>query len=184
MTKAKKIEPPLVVELVEIGQLKAYDMNARLHDPANVEKLTRSLREYGWTQPILIDDQGVIVAGHGRYLAAIECKFERVPCIRLRDLSPDKIRAYRLADNRLALDAKWDDDILKLELREVFDLRSTDIDALGFTQTELDRILKATDAPDDGNGDGAEFTQTDQNVETDHACPKCGYQWSGTAKRK
>jgi ParB-like chromosome segregation protein Spo0J len=178
---------PPKVELVEMKKIREYEQNPRLHDAANVEKLARSLREYGWTQPILIDGEGVIVAGHGRYLAAKECKFERVPCIRLRNLSPDQLRAYRLADNRLALDAKWDDDLLKLELGEVFDLRATDIDAIGFTQTELDRILKAANAPGAGSGDGSggpEFKQTDENVETQYECPSCHYQWSGTPKRK
>jgi ParB-like chromosome segregation protein Spo0J len=178
------------IELVAIDRIREYEQNPRLHDVANVEKLVRSLKEYGFTVPIFVDENNVIVAGHGRYLAAKQCKLDRVPCIRLSGFTPEQIRAYRLADNRLAEDSQWDKALLKIELGEIFDLRSTDIDALGFTQGELDKILAADFPPSsegrEGETDGKdlEFKAHGDDIPIEHQCPKCGYEWSGTPKRK
>jgi hypothetical protein len=93
-----------------------YAKNARLHSAAQVAQLVASIGEWGFTNPVLIDAAGEIIAGHGRVLAAERLKLEKVPCIVLDDLTPDQVRAYRLADNQLALNSSWDDGLLAGEL--------------------------------------------------------------------
>jgi len=125
------------IQTIALDQLLPYPNNPRTHPPANVKKLTASLSEYGWTSPVLVSATNQIIAGHGRVLAAKALGLADAPCIRLDQLTPAQVRAYRLADNRLGLDSDWDMDLLKLELSEL------DLDSVltGFDDPELDRIL-------------------------------------------
>lgn len=126
--------------LVKIESLIPYANNARTHSDAQVDKITASLREFGFTNPVLTDGRHGIVAGHGRLLAAKKLGMDVVPTIELSHLSAAQRRAYVLADNRLALDAGWDDDLLRLELGELRD-DGFDLGLTGFDGAELDSLF-------------------------------------------
>ena len=140
-----------------VASLKPYFNNPRTHSKAQIRKIASSLREFGFTAPILVDDQDTIIAGHGRVQAAKLIGLEQVPTIRLSSLSPAQIRAYVIADNRLALDAGWNPEILKIELQNLIALDEIDISLTGFETAELDLIL-IDDHEEDLNDDLAELT--------------------------
>ena len=151
--------PPAVAKLRivyrSVAKLTPAARNARTHSPAQVRKIVASIREYGWTNPVLIDERGEIIAGHGRILAAGLLEMPKVPCIVLSGLTEAQKRTYAIADNRLALDAGWDREILALELRELqadgVDLKSTgfyhnEIHGLVIEPAEVEPTPVATDA--------------------------------------
>ena len=124
------------VEQIGIETLIPYANNARTHSEAQVAQIAASIREFGFNNPVLIDEQSSIIAGHGRVLAARKLELDSVPCIRLNHLSETQRRAYIIADNKLAMNAGWDDELLALEFEglgeEGFDLELT-----GFTLDEI-----------------------------------------------
>ena len=130
------------VELRSIDSIRPYDKNPRQNDGA-VDAVAKSIQEFGWRQPIVVDGDGVIIVGHTRWKAAKKLGLEKVPVHVATDLTPEKVKAYRLADNRLAELAEWDMDLLPLELT---DLRGMDIDLemLGFSTAELEKMLGAS----------------------------------------
>ena len=126
----------LAVEYRPIDSLVAYVRNARTHTDAQVEQIAASIREYGWTNPILVDGDGGVIAGHGRILAAHKLGMTKVPVIALAYLTPLQKQAYVIADNKLALNAGWDNELLSSELRELKDA-GFDLDLIGFSADEL-----------------------------------------------
>jgi len=140
-----------------VASLKPYPNNPRTHSKAQVRKIGESIGAFGFTTPILVDDQNTIIAGHGRVQAARLIGLEQVPTIRLSSLSPTQIRAYMIADNRLALDAGWDQEILKIEFQNLIALDEIDISLTGFEVAELDLILNE-DHEEDPDDDLAELT--------------------------
>ncbi|WP_027285541.1 site-specific DNA-methyltransferase [Rubritepida flocculans] len=146
--------PDLRVEMLPVAALVPYAANARQHPPEQVAQLAASIGEFGFTVPVLVDEAGVLIAGHGRILAARALGLEAVPAIRLSHLTEAQARAYRLADNQLALTSTWDEALLAAELRA---LRTEEFDLglLGFDGAALDRLLaEATaEAPAVGGGD-------------------------------
>lgn len=130
------------IEMVSIGQLLPYARNARTHDDAQVAQIAASIKEFGFNNPILIADDQSIVAGHGRLSAARKLGLTEVPVVRLSHLSDTQRKAYILADNRLALNAGWDNDLLKLELQEL-EIDGVDLEMLGFSKEELDGLLNS-----------------------------------------
>jgi hypothetical protein len=132
------------IELWPIEKLRPYERNPRTHSEAQVDQIAASVAEFGWTTPILIDEQGGILAGHGRLLAARKLGLERVPVIRFEHLSDAQKRAYILADNQIALQAGWDDAMLAEELAWLRDERF-DLDRIGFDASELERLLTLAD---------------------------------------
>ena len=131
------------IENVSIGKLKAYDSNARTHSPEQVAQIAASMVEFGFTNPVLIDKRGTIVAGHGRVEAARSLGLEEVPCIRLEHLTEDQVRAYCLADNKLALNAGWNIDTLAGELKGL-EAVGFDMNLTGFSPEELAEIMGDT----------------------------------------
>jgi DNA modification methylase len=130
-----------------ITQLTAAKRNARKHSRKQIGQIADSIRTFGWTNPILVDDRNVIVAGHGRLEAAKLLDLTEVPVVRLSHLSPEEVRAYAIADNRLAELAGWDRELLSLELGELMELElSFDIEIAGFEMGEIDLLL-GTDVP-------------------------------------
>ena len=127
------------VEQWEIERVKPYDRNPRRNDKA-VEAVAKSIKEFGFRQPIVVGKDDVIVVGHTRYKAALLLGLATVPVHVAADLSPQQARAYRLADNRTAETAEWDVDLLPIELK---DLQAADynLDLLGFSADELAKIL-------------------------------------------
>ena len=130
------------IEMVSIGQLLPYARNARTHDDAQVAQIAASIKEFGFNNPILIAEDQSIVAGHGRLAAARKLGLTEVPVVRLSHLSDTQRKAYILADNRLALNAGWDNDLLKLELQEL-EIEGVDLEMLGFSKEELDGLLNS-----------------------------------------
>ncbi len=128
------------LEYVPVGTLRPYARNARTHSRKQIQQIAKSIERFGFTNPVLISDSGEIIAGHGRVEAAKLLKMERVPTLRLSHLSEAERRAYILADNKLAQNAGWDQEILALELQGLVDL-DFDVDLTGFGLAEIDMIL-------------------------------------------
>ena len=142
----------LELEHLPISQLRAAERNPRTHSPAQIRQIARSIREFGFTNPVLIDPEGRIIAGHGRVEAARQIGLTEVPTVRIDGLTPAQLRAYALADNKLAENAGWDRDLLALELQYIVELDiSLDIDLTGFQPAEIDILLttETTVDPDD-----------------------------------
>ncbi len=144
MNEAKAVAfPPY--KLVHTANLVPYARNARTHSPAQVAQIAASIREFGFTNPILVDGERGVIAGHGRLLAARQLGMTEVPTLELSHLSPTQRRAYVLADNRLALSAGWDEDLLRLELTELGD-EAFDLALTGFDDVELVSFLASPNA--------------------------------------
>ncbi|MFV8925384.1 ParB/Srx family N-terminal domain-containing protein [Serratia fonticola] len=118
MTTVKKQEK-LAIVYKSLNSMMVYAKNARTHSTEQVEKIIGSIKKYGWTNPILLDESGQVIAGHGRLLAAEKIGFDPVPTITLFGLTDAEKKAYRLADNKLPLDAGWDNDLLTMELGDL-----------------------------------------------------------------
>ena len=126
----------LIVKYRPLSALIPYARNARTHSDAQVAQIAASIREFGWTQPVLVDGTNGIIAGHGRVLAARQLALENVPVIELSHLTPTQRQAYILADNKLALNAGWNDDLVTLELEEL-KIAGFDLDLIGFSDKEV-----------------------------------------------
>lgn len=121
---------------IAIEALIPYERNARTHSDEQIEKIAKSIKEFGFLNPVLIDGKNMIIAGHGRVLAAKQMGLKEVPCLRVEDLTETQIRAYILADNKLAEDAGWDEEILRTELQGLKD-EGFDITLAGFTIDDI-----------------------------------------------
>jgi DNA modification methylase len=128
------------IEWLETKGLIPYAKNSRTHSEAQVAQIAGSIKEFGFNNPVLIDEDNGIIAGHGRVMAAQKLGLQAVPCIRLAHLSDTQRKAYVIADNRLALNAGWDDQMLTVELQEL-DSESFDLSLLGFEADELNALL-------------------------------------------
>lgn len=134
------------IEQLAVDGLIPYARNSRTHDDAQVAQIAASIREFGFTNPVLIDAQGSIIAGHGRVLAAIKLGLSDVPCIRLSHLTDTQKRAYVIADNKLAMNAGWDAEMLALEVKDL-DAAEFNLELLGFTPDELAALTPEEIAP-------------------------------------
>ncbi len=123
-----------------LQELSPYAHNARTHSPEQVAQLVESIKQFGWTNPVLIDEKGEIIAGHGRVMAAEMLKMDSVPVIVLSGLTDEQKKAYRLADNRLPMNAGWDEDLLRMELSDLINA-DFDVSLTGFIPTEIDELL-------------------------------------------
>ena len=127
------------IEMRKLSEIKPYEQNPRVNDNA-VDAVAGSIKEFGFRQPIVVDAEGVIVCGHTRWKAAQKLGLEKVPVHVARDLTPEQVRAYRIADNRLAELAEWDKNLLPLEL-EAIRAAGTDLSLLGFDEESLAQLL-------------------------------------------
>lgn len=134
------MQPSLRVEMLPTAALAPYAANARQHPEAQVQQLAASIREFGFNVPVLVDDAGLLIAGHGRVLAAKALGLASIPAIRLGHLTEAQAKAYRLADNQLALNSTWDEGLLAGELRGLLDAEF-DLGLIGFDALTLDRLL-------------------------------------------
>ena len=135
----------LAIDYRPIGDLIPYARNARTHSEAQVALIADSIREYGFTNPVLVDGENGIIAGHGRVMAARKLGLPQVPVIELAHLTEAQKRAYILADNKLAEQAGWDRELLALELGDLQDM-AVDLTSLGFDAAELNALLRSGDA--------------------------------------
>lgn len=133
------------MELVELDKLVPYVNNARTHSPEQINKLRASLREFGFINPVIIDKDYGIIAGHGRVIAAREEGIEKIPCVFADHLTEAQKKAYILADNRMALDAGWDEELLRVEI-EALQAEAFDVSLTGFDEKEITDLFKDTQA--------------------------------------
>ena len=136
----------LEVQTLEVSALKPYPRNARTHSKKQIKQIATSIERFGWTNPVLVDADGQIVAGHGRVEAAKLLGIEQVPTIRLEGLSEAQIRAYVIADNKLAENAGWDRETLAIELQALIEL-DFEIELTGFETAEIDLLIEELNVP-------------------------------------
>ena len=140
------------IEQWPLDRLLPYAANARTHPAEQVAQIAGSIAEFGFNVPCLVDERGVLVAGHGRLLAAQRLGLSQVPVIRLDHLTDAQARAYRIADNQIALNSGWDDALLSAEVARLKE-DGVDLELLGFPEDELDRLLAGLDGEKGGNED-------------------------------
>jgi len=161
-----------VIELAP-SQLKPYENNPRQNDDA-VGVVIRSIKEFGFRQPIVVDQDYVIIVGHTRYKAALKMGLKMVPVVIIDDLDPMKVKAYRLADNRTHELSNWDFPLLKDEL-ESLDTGEIDLEMTGWLQSEIEELMTKY-------GDEFEPVSEDEQGRLDEkspvTCPKCGHEFT------
>lgn len=135
------------IRQVKVEALIPYAKNSRTHDDAQVAQIAASIKEFGWTNPILVDGEHGIIAGHGRLMAARKLGMTEVPVIELKDLTETQKKAYIIADNRLALNAGWDNNMLTIELNELLEDKFS-LELLGFNADELNALLNPIEVTD------------------------------------
>ena len=140
--EVKTLKTTEELKLIDINELIPYANNARTHSKEQINKIRSSLREFGFVSPVLIDKNKNIIAGHGRVAAAREEKIKKVPCVLVEHLTEAQKKAYIIADNRLALDAGWDEEILALELENLKEL-DFDVELTGFSAAEIDELFSS-----------------------------------------
>lgn len=129
----------LQVVLKSLDQIIPYINNPRINEKG-IDKVASSIKEFGFNSPIILDKDNVIIAGHTRYLAAQKLGLEEVPCINVEHLSPAQIKAYRIADNKVAEYSGWEDELLKLELEQLKEIEF-DLSLTGFEEWETEHLL-------------------------------------------
>jgi ParB-like chromosome segregation protein Spo0J len=158
----------LEIKYLPIDALLPYSRNPRTHSEEQIDQIAASIREFGFTNPILIDGKNGIIAGHGRFAAAKELGLDQVPCIDLSHLTDDQRRALVIADNKIALNGGWNDELLRLELTDLKEL-GANLELTGFDAMELADIMLGKDV---------EFKEYDESAADDVqllTCPKCGH---------
>ena len=158
--------PQLAVKYRKLAELKPYIQNARTHSKEQIAQIADSIKRFGFTNPVLLDGTGGIIAGHGRLMAAQKMGLADVPTIELSGLSEADKRAYILADNKLALNAGWDVDMLKLEFAELTEL-GVDLSITGFSDAEVAKLM----------GDKPGLTDPDDVPETAQSITQLGDVW-------
>lgn len=158
------------IEQVFIETLTPYKKNARVHNKEQIVQIANSIQEFGFNNPILIDNDNNIIAGHGRVEAAKYLKLDKVPVIKIEHLTESQKKAYILADNKLAEMSHWDYDILESELSEIQEL-NFDLNLIGFEPIDLKHLEK------NKNKTGAKEIDLDTFKEFKHTCPKCSFQF-------
>ena len=146
--------------------LKPRATNPRIHSKKQIEQLKRSIQEFGFVRPVLLDADDGIIAGHGATLAAIELGMTDIPTVRVDHLSPAQIRAYVIADNKLAENSGWDRNLLALELKELSLTFSFDLTLTGFELPEVDLLLGELDGTKPGAADEIPDTESDRPAVT------------------
>ena len=159
------------IEQISTENLIPYARNSRTHSPEQVAQIAGSIREFGSTNPILIDAENGIIAGHGRVMAARKLGLEKVPCIRLSHLTETQRRAYVIADNKLALNAGWDEEMLALELSDLREM-DFDLELTGFDAASIEAVLNPQE-PDFAPGTEDDQGKLDELSPKIVICPKC-----------
>ena len=137
------------IQYLDAKAITPYARNSRIHSDEQVAQVAASIKEFGWTNPILIDETSTSIAGHGRLMAAQRLGLSEVPTIRLEGLTDAQKRAYVIADNKLALNAGWDSEMLAVEVEELLE-QGFDLDLTGFGADEIDSLLAEANKVDEG----------------------------------
>lgn len=175
--------PEIIVENWPLQSLLPYARNARTHSKEQVEQIAKSISEFGWTNPVLIDPEGGVIAGHGRIMAAEKLGMVEVPCIVIHGLTPEKKRALILADNKIALNAGWDESLLGIELQALVESEYTYLAKVaGFSEEEIDELIEAATG---GDMAGEESNEGPGNEPGEIVCcPNCGHKFSVLVEKK
>jgi hypothetical protein len=163
--------PATKIEMRPLSWIREYPGNPRTHPPAQIELLASSMREDGVTAPILVDEGGVILAGHGRRLAALQNGYMEYPVVVARGWSEEKKRAVRIKDNAFALMSGWDQELLRAEIG-LLKVDGYELKLLGFGDAQLVNFMTTPGPP-------GQFPEFGENIPTQFCCPKCAYRWSG-----
>lgn len=155
-----------------ISELIEYEKNANIHTDEQIEQIAKSMSAVGWTNPILINMDGMILAGHGRFRAAKLIGLEVVPCIQI-DVDPVNAKAHILADNQLTKAAYWDHELLRSEIIELQSM-NVDIEMLGFEMPVIEKLL----AENAKLPDGASDVDIGSSTKFTHVCPKCRFEFN------
>lgn len=175
--------PASTVELIAVTALVPYARNARTHSDEQISQIMASIREFGFTQPILRDETGLVIAGHGRLTAAQRLGLAEVPVVTARGWSEAKKRACVIADNKLALNAGWDYEMLSLELSDLQDMEF-DMNLLGFSGGELNNLLHAEWEPPGGEDlPGADESEDKPRGHSIHLNAEEATQWQTALER-
>ena len=159
-------------KVVSVEDLIPYALNSRTHSDTQVAQLAASIREFGFTNPVLIDEKNNLIAGHGRVLAARKLALDSVPAVVVTGLDERKRRALIIADNKLALNAGWDDDALRIELE---DLAGDFMSLMGFNEDELAALFQVDPNFEAGTEDDqGKLDQLDPKMVK---CPHCHQEW-------
>lgn len=160
------------IEHIALNDLVPYERNPRTHSDAQIQQLSGSIKQFGFTAPILIDENNGVLAGHGRLMAAKSMSLERVPCRRIKGLTEAQKKAYIIADNKLALNAGWDAELLMQELTALHEV-DFDMAPLGFDAEELSTAMGLDDIVPESSA--KEIDADDYKL--NHCCPKCGFEF-------
>lgn len=177
------VETQYKVALMSPDVLEPFEQNPYLHSDRQIELLKKSMKEFGFTVPIIVNQDNMVLAGHARLRAAKELNLAKVPVI-VVDFNYQKSVSYVVTDNQQNTLSTIDNDLMKGVAKIIADyaeISGFDVEATGYSVEDFDKLLEdsipefAPEIPD-------EFQEYDGNIETDHKCPKCGYEWSGAAK--
>lgn len=160
--------------LWKVADVKPYPYNARVHPPAEVTLLATMVRKYGPDQDMVVDEDGVLLKGHGRRLACVEGEIDEFPVTQRFGLSDVDKRAMRIADNQVALMAGWDNDLVRFEI-EALKRADYPVELLGFGDAQLVQFTTVPGPPAGG------FPSFGEDISTEHQCPACRYRWSGSS---
>ena len=163
------------IELWPVDRLRPYERNARTHSAEQVAQIAASIVEFGFTNPILVDSNDGIIAGHGRLTAAQELGLKTVPVVVLDHLSERQRKAYILADNQLALNAGWDTDLLRGELQDLAE-QDFDLPLLGWSEDELSDLMAEPEFDPASEDDQGRLDQKEPK-EIKCVCPNCGHEF-------
>ena len=155
----------LTIKYLPVEDLIPYARNSRTHSPEQVAQLASSIKEFGFTNPILVDAEKGVIAGHGRLMGAQKLGLKEVPTIEVTGWSDAQKRAYIIADNKLALNAGWDEELLKIEFEELKDLSEIDLDLTGFELDEINDILGVVDGEAIEDGESSLGSLSDKYLE-------------------
>jgi len=161
------------VERRKVADLVFYARNSRTHSEDQVAQIAASIKEWGWTVPVLIDPDGGLIAGHGRIMAAQKLGIADVPCMIADGWTETQKKAYIIADNKLAINSAWDDDLLKIEMQELDGL-GFDLELTGFSVDEMTALF---DEPDFAPGTEDDQGKLDELAPKMVTCPHCSIEW-------
>lgn len=169
------------IEQIKTEKLIPYARNSKLHSEAQVGQIAASIREFGFNNPVLIDKDNGIIAGHGRVLGAQKLGLESVPCLRLAHLTDIQKRAYIIADNRLSeTGGGWDTELLALEIEDLR-LEDYDIDLTGFDADSLEAMFDDASGNDDTPPESSAKEIDPDDYQMGHRCPRCGFEFDSAA---
>lgn len=163
----------LKIEYVNIDDVYLNDENVNIHSTKSIEKIAKSIKEYGFLNPIIVDKNNIAIAGNGRLEASKMLGLKKIPIIRAEHLTEAQLKAYAIADNRIAEESFFDNNLLQEVLKEL-ELENFDLELTGFDKEEIDKLL---DFDDEDNLKVDSDNESVDEQELAHKCPKCGFEF-------